>query len=375
MQLNTNDSAEVISLSHWESRAFRPGEGPSPAVCSSDPPASGRVLSRCLNLKTRVDLLKTHAPTIVRTRLTSGFTLIELLVVIAIIGVLVGLLLPAVQAAREAARRMQCSNNLKQIGLALHNYESTFKKVPVGWSVYSRPPVAPISVNGMYIALAPYIEQGNLLSKYDEIKGCYHPDNQEVVRNHVPTLVCPSNPDGDGTIELSGIMGVVGGDIRGGITDYFSIAQVHDSSYTRKYGLMQWIWGLTDPPQGRYRGFQDVLDGLSNTIFQVEKAGGDSLWHRGRYLGESPYAYSAWAGPNGAQFYSVVCDSDPNNFWPSGPDFLNCRNNHTPYSFHPGGLHVSMLDGSVRFISDSMDFETWWHLAQHDDRQVVYLDD
>ncbi len=300
-----------------------------------------------------------------------GFTLVELLVVIAIIGVMVGLLLPAVQAAREAARRMSCSNHFRQIGLALHNYESTYKRIPVGWSVYSRPPVAPISINGLFISLAPFFEQGNLIPGYDEIKGVFHPDNQSIVGHPLSVLTCPSNPNAQKTVSLNGIMGNMYTGLRAGITDYFGVREVFDSSYNRRDGVMTEIWGLSNPPDGRYRSFSDVTDGLSNTIFLVEKAGGDALWHKGKYITEQPYAYSAWAGPNGAQFYSVVCDSDPLSPFPSGRDFLNCRNNHTPYSFHPGGLHIGLCDGSVRYISDSMVFDTWWRLARHDDGEVI----
>jgi prepilin-type N-terminal cleavage/methylation domain-containing protein len=299
-----------------------------------------------------------------------GFTLVELLVVIAIIGLLIGLLLPAVQAAREAARKMCCSNNVRQIGLALLNYESTYQRLPVGWSVFARPPVTPISVNGLYISLASFFEQGNLVPGYDETKGCYHPDNQPIVKQRLSVLTCPSNPKSEVLVDFQGL-GVLFPGLQGGITDYFGIREVFNASYERRSGIMREIWGLTTPPSGSYRRTADITDGLTNTIFAVEKAGGDSLYHRGRFIRKQPYAYSAWAGPNGAQFYSVVCDSDPLSPFPSGRDFLNCRNNHTPYSFHPGGLHISLCDGSVHFISQSMDFDTWWRLARHDDGEVV----
>ena len=123
-----------------------------------------------------------------RTRLKTGFTLVELLVVIAIIGVLVGLLLPAVQAAREAARRMQCSNNLKQLGLALHNYESTFKTFPP----------AGIDSNSMSwaVLMLPFIEQNNLHSQFNFAQGAWNANLRiRVVKAvSIPALQCPSAP-------------------------------------------------------------------------------------------------------------------------------------------------------------------------------------
>ena len=129
-----------------------------------------------------------------------GFTLVELLVVIAIIGVLVGLLLPAVQAAREAARRMQCSNNLKQIGLAYHNYHSTFNSFPASWYIHL--PVPSYNIQSGLVGLLPFMEQTALYAQYNN---AYSPTNEggpisvanvAVIATPLPMFVCPSAPGG-----------------------------------------------------------------------------------------------------------------------------------------------------------------------------------
>jgi prepilin-type N-terminal cleavage/methylation domain-containing protein len=128
-----------------------------------------------------------------------AFTLVELLVVIAIIGVLVALLLPAVQAAREAARRMQCGNNLKQMALACHNYHDAKKELPPGGvhTTHGQAPAVGNSITGVFIELLPYIEQQNLYSRYDKdptLLGCFDPVNQPVVQTFISGYICPSDP-------------------------------------------------------------------------------------------------------------------------------------------------------------------------------------
>jgi prepilin-type N-terminal cleavage/methylation domain-containing protein len=114
-----------------------------------------------------------------------AFTLVELLVVIAIIGILIGMLLPAVQSVREAARRTHCQNNEQQIAIAMFNYESSFEKLPYG---------SLGAAEGSWVVwLMPYIEQGNLANRYDQSQRYYEPNNQDVVKNIIPTYQCPSD--------------------------------------------------------------------------------------------------------------------------------------------------------------------------------------
>lgn len=297
---------------------------------------------------------------------SSAFTLVELLVVIAIIGILIGMLLPAVQMVREAARRTSCSNNVRQISLATMNYESSHQEFPAGWEL-SLPAVPgdPAVINGLLTEILPFLEQTNLEETYDYEKGFLHPDNQETVNIPVPIFQCPSVPSRK-PVPLDGIFGAQVG-LTAQPTDYFGIRDVHDSSYTRRKGLFTEIW-LGD---GQNKRYANITDGTSNTIAFVEKAGLPDLYANGRFVGELVYFYSAWAGPSGIQVYSVVGDSDPYSPFPSGPDFLNARNNHTPYSFHTSGLNIGLCDGSVHFLRETVEFDIWWNLVQPDDGEVV----
>lgn len=298
-----------------------------------------------------------------------AFTLVELLVVVAVIGVLAAVLLPAVQAAREASRRSACQNNLKQISLATLNYEDTHRHFPAGWEIKASPTIGqPSIINGLLTEILPHLEQSHLEAVYDYELGFLHPDNQQAVNTSVSIFVCPLTPGNqDRIVSLDGIyfLSVPGTTARP--TDYFGLRDVHDSIGKRAKCLFTEIRLPTD----ENKSLAQITDGTSNTLMFLEKAGLPTLYELGIAKQEIVYFYSAWAGPSGIQIYSVKANDDWTSHLESGPDFMNVRNNHTPYSFHPGGINISLCDGSVRFLAEEIEFETWWYLCQPDDGHVI----
>lgn len=296
-----------------------------------------------------------------------AFTLVELLVVIAIIGILVGLLLPAVQAAREAARRMSCSNNMKQLGLALHNYHSAHRKLCPreqghGRHQYNGGFIYPFQRWSGMVALLPYFEQGSLAddiqrSGFDRVP--WDTGFNPYVST-VPTLFCPSAPDGFSETPANHALK--------NTCYHFCSGDSHNTVALEPRGM----FGLVRPLK-----FAAVLDGLSNTIAMGERAfpiSGLEVYaintgsnpttpaacaaqftHGVGYVG----AAKAWSGTrwaDGGSAFSAVNTCLP-------PNKPQCAyNNHdaqpgyyTVSSRHPGGAHVLLGDGSVQFVSDSID--------------------
>lgn len=287
-----------------------------------------------------------------------AFTLVELLVVIAIIGILVGLLLPAVQSAREAARRMQCSNNMKQIGLAAHNYESVHKRLPAGWNASS---VVGDPGWGWATALLPMMEGGNIQQQIDVRLSIADPRHTSVRTVTVPSFHCPSDP-WPNVFEIGEDSGHVHGHPQPGdpvesIDEGPKLFPIAKSNYVGMFGTFE----LEDAPysgDGIFFGnsrtkFRDIRDGLSNTLMVGERDGrfGGSIWHG---------FVSAAAEP--AARVVGVADHAPNH---PGGHFEDFR------SYHPGGVNFLRADGSVRMYQQTMDQAVYRAMATIAGGEVV----
>lgn len=354
----------------------------------------------------------------------NAFTLVELLVVIAVIGILVGLLLPAVQAAREAARRMQCGNNMKQIGLAIHNYHGAHRSIPT--TTTGPDSMGNACGSGFYSWLAmvlPYVEQGNLYESIDFDRPLSdhcnyahssdyldygidpnHP-NADAARTLVGTYLCPSDPAGvvqfhDGGEQLA--PGNYAGNVGWPMLAYWP---GNDTPLERQNG----VFGLhnpmqPDPWQVPQVKFRDITDGLSNTAAVAERkisaATFIDTWWGGRIVSPDTdenmqsfcgSAIRARSLERWVPYCGSVTHGDPGyaekhgHAWISGWTFAantymhvmpigerNCHiyggegignNMVTPGSYHTGGVHVLMADGSVSFRSESIDLPLWWSMG------------
>jgi prepilin-type N-terminal cleavage/methylation domain-containing protein len=303
-----------------------------------------------------------------------GFTLVELLVVIAIIGILVALLLPAIQAARESARRTECSNKLKQIGVALHNFENTFKYLPPGGISGSTVTVAhkklnvPANVTHAWaIFLMPYLEQQALYDNYRLDRDWQAPENREVRETRVPVLLCPSTPD---PLRVDTQTPAAFGTITAAVTDY----GVNNAVSTSLYSLGLIDRESYDNPQGMMRvnellRLADVRDGLSNTTWIQEDAGRPQLFRtaRTKVIG-STVSGAGWANRDN-EF--ILHGYSPDGVTSTGPCAVNCNNNNEIYGFHPGGALALMGDASVRMLTEDMPIRVVARLITRQAREPV----
>lgn len=320
-------------------------------------------------------------------RKRQGFTLVELLVVIAIIGILVGLLLPAVQAAREAARRMSCSNNMKQLGLALHNYESAHKKWPPSRLSFTSPTIFQQSWGSMIL---PYIEQANMHNSYQFGTPWYAPVNDPMTTVRLPSMMCPSAPS-ERDLPAANLYTAVTNASRTdrpmwGYSDYGSINAIRNSAFIvaglPSLGTKEALGALGRGPQGV--PLSTITDGLSNTAVLGEGAGRPNMFVSGRKspnprTGNIAFGLSTtgdgwgWADINsgfsidGASVQGLQNDTNSSgNTTIVGNCMMNCTNDSEIYAFHTGGAMFTFGDGSVQFLSQNLDPKTFVAILTRD---------
>jgi prepilin-type processing-associated H-X9-DG protein len=312
--------------------------------------------------------------------------------VIAIIAILIALLLPAVQQAREAARRTQCKNNLKQIGLALHNYHDVYNQFPCPFGItgYSSPGnIGERWGHSQWVALLPYMEQANIYSQWN----FNAPDegwtgNQTLAQNAVlPVLKCPSSPlDGKGPympVQLSHYFGISGAVPQGSFVDWTGI----NGQGTNNPSVPEQAWGYTSNRGMMVFGGKNMgkcTDGTSNTIIEAEIS--NYVFDTTGNLKDDRRPSRRWSWAMGGlsgwrdwapQVSNVCIRYAPNSkvlglnglVWGGWDDASgsNCPLN----SAHTGGVQVALCDGSVRFVSDNIDMTTLALLAVRDDGKVI----
>jgi prepilin-type N-terminal cleavage/methylation domain-containing protein/prepilin-type processing-associated H-X9-DG protein len=302
----------------------------------------------------------------------SAMTLIELLVVTAIIGVLVALLLPAVQVARESARRLACSNKVRQISFACHQHHDTYGKFPPGWvqSPFSLPQGQVLEGGHGYVAcILPYIEQEALANTYRWDKRAQGPENQPAVTTQLKIMQCPS-AEPNRWVTAAEDPGNYGYGGRGACGDYSGVKEINAGLV--ELGIVDksanYDGVLTD---GHLTRLAEITDGTAQTILITECAGRPKLWRAGRLVAEAYAPGGVWA--SGTLTFGQ--GSSPDGATQPGPCAINCSNNREVYSFHPGGANTAFADGSVHFLKASIDIRNFARLATREGGEQVSLGD
>ena len=308
-----------------------------------------------------------HQPEIISRKSLRAFTLVELLVVIAIIGILVGLLLPAVQAAREAARRTQCSNNLKQIGLAMHNHHDAYERLPYGASaIFDHE-----SLGSWGVFILPYLEEQAAFDQFDFSEAMTHVNNAEAIKTVVPVYLCPTDPGSSNPIstvhcatfplpEVAKIsyFGSMGPAHMGNCADCPDPTPSASNYCCR----LSWFFGSFEKADlgvspGQFPGmicrwpraveFREVTDGLSKT-FLVGETLPEHCCFNGAYVNNFQVTST------NIVLNLLVSDNRDGDDYDIACGFK---------SMHPGGAQFVMGDGSVHFINESIDYKLYNELG------------
>jgi prepilin-type N-terminal cleavage/methylation domain-containing protein/prepilin-type processing-associated H-X9-DG protein len=317
-----------------------------------------------------------------------GFTLVELLVVIAVIGILVGLLLPAVQSAREAARRMSCQNNLKQQSLAIANYESAFRFFPPSYISQTRSPDRdPITWDGPNgfgwgSLILPFLEQAPLHQQLQFSEACWHASNRDPIRTRLPMYLCPSASGSESLVRVRDESGNLLGEM-GRSTYVANAGQEEPWGYT-----LDDYSKLADGPMFRNARMRhaDISDGVSNTVFLGEHSSilSDKTWVgviRGASVcTNNPARFPITECDHAATLVNVhsgpaAAEIDPvTGFAPIHPPNSPLSHVCQMYSEHVGGCNVAFGDGSIRWVSESIHQPTWAALSSRNRGEVAHED-
>jgi prepilin-type N-terminal cleavage/methylation domain-containing protein/prepilin-type processing-associated H-X9-DG protein len=304
-------------------------------------------------------------------RPSRAFTLIELLVVIAIIAILIGLLLPAVQKVREAAARMSCQNNLKQIALACTNYEVRNGKYPP--SNTTSPPW-----HGWPALVLPDLEQENVRNIYVMTANWYDPANETARNSQVKTFLCHSA--NSGRVGQSAVPGTPGSPFSGAAWDYTNVSVVAQPllaylNYPNPAGYPV-VWrGVMSSTGSKVA---QITDGLSNTILVAEDANRPEYWVKGKRVtdrvppfgGDGPGVATGGVWADHQKGFGIE-GTTPDGHTLVGECAINCNNAYEVYAFHPGGANVAMADGSVRFLRETISIRTLAALSTRAGGEVI----